>query len=204
MIIGITMQQPTSDGPHPALSAAVSQDGGGGLVGVSKDYGPGAHFDASQLPPHHVVIPTDPHHHLHHQQQQQHYSGGGGAGVGVGLPPPPPQQVYVNTPGSSNNNNNSHGQQPQDPIVGLVHPGGTMDMSGLESQFQSLGLRQEEGTTTSTDPSSGPHGDVDDDDEIEHDGADEDDDDEDGEEDPVKLFVGQVREDSSASAGKRY
>lgn len=188
MIIGITMQQPTSDGPHnPSLSSAGNQDGG--LVGVSKDYGPGAHFDASQLPPHHVVIPTDQH--LH-----QHYPGGI-AGAGVGLPPPPPQQVYVNTPSGSNNNNNSHGQQQQDPIVGLVHPGGgTMDMSGLESQFQSLGLRQEEGTTTSTDPSSGPNGDVDDDDEIEHDGADEDDDDEDGEEDPVKLFVGQVRRDS--------
>jgi hypothetical protein len=193
MIIGITMQQPTSDGPHnPALSSGAANQDGSGLVGVSKDYGPGAHFDASQLPPHHVVIPTDQHH---------HYSANS-AGTGVGLPPPPPQQVYVNTSGSNTNSNSHHPQQQQqqhpNPIVGLVRPGGaggggTMDMSGLESQFQSLGLRQEEGTTSSTDPSSGPNGEVDDDDEIEHDGADEDDDDEDGEEDPVKLFVGQVR-----------
>jgi hypothetical protein len=70
-----------------------------------------------------------------------------------------------------------------------------MDMSGLESQFQSLGLRQEEGTTSSTDPSSEPNGDVDeeDDDENERDGDEEDDD---GEE-PVKLFVGQVRNPSA-------
>lgn len=70
----------------------------------------------------------------------------------------PPQQVYVDTAG------------------GMVHPG----MAGLESQFQALGFRQEE--ASSTEPSSSqtnPTG--------------EDDDDNEGEDDPVKLFVGQVR-----------
>lgn len=70
----------------------------------------------------------------------------------------PPQQVYVHP--------------------GMGHPG----MTGLESQFQALGFRQEE--ASSTEPSStqtNPNAD----DEDDHEG-------DDGEDDPLKLFVGQV------------
>lgn len=75
----------------------------------------------------------------------------------------PPQQVYVN------------------PAIGMGHPG----MTGLETQFQAIGFRQEE-ATASTEPSStqtNPN---------ENDGDDEGDEAEE-EDDPVKLFVGQVR-----------
>lgn len=79
------------------------------------------------------------------------------------------QQVYVNHPS-------------------MAHPG----MTVLETQFQSLGFRQEEGTASSTEPSStqtNPNVDEED-----HEG-------DDGEDDPVKLFVGQVR--SSLTVFKR-
>jgi len=74
----------------------------------------------------------------------------------------PPQQVYVNA-------------------NGMGHPG----MTGLETQFQSLGFAQEDG---GYDPNghSQQNGDS---------ATGDDNDGEDTEDDPVKLFVGQVRRD---------
>jgi hypothetical protein len=76
----------------------------------------------------------------------------------------PPQQVYVN--GDMDEGHNSHV---------MMGP----DMTGIETQFQSLGFQPEAGGK--------PHH------AGESDTAEEDNDETETEEDPVKLFVGQVR-----------
>ena len=111
---------------------------------------------------------------------------------------PPQQVVYVTTtttntvhtanapPGSSSDSGGISGERTAPP---------TNMVSTLESQFQSLGVRQhpEEGTTSSTDPSSDPNGDeVDDDEEDDDDDDNEEEEGNDGDDDPIKLFVGQV------------
>lgn len=76
----------------------------------------------------------------------------------------PPQQVFVNPAVSAS----------------MVGPAG---MVSLESQFQALGFGQ--GEASSTEPSSSQSN---------TNNAEEDQDGEDAEEEPVKLFVGQVRQ----------
>lgn len=87
---------------------------------------------------------------------QMHTNGGG----------MPPQQVYVETTG---------------PPAGGPPPVMPNDVSGLETQFQSLGIQQHQ-------PGGGGdnagHGEGDELEDIEGEG---------GEDDPLKLFVGQVR-----------
>jgi hypothetical protein len=82
----------------------------------------------------------------------------------------PPQQVYVN--GDIEGHSSSHM---------MMGP----DMTGLETQFQSLGFQPEAGGK--------PHN------AGESDTAEEDNDETETEEDPVKLFVGQVRNIYSAT-----
>ena len=68
--------------------------------------------------------------------------------------------------------------------VAGMHPA---DISGLEHQFQSLGFKQEDSSGTDQLTNSGPNSENNLDD---HDG-------EDVEDDPLKLFVGQVRRSDS-------
>ena len=94
----------------------------------------------------------------------------------------PPQQVYVNPSGI-----------PVAPMVPhqIQHP---TTMSGLEHQFHSMGLRQEEATAASTEPSStqtNPNENAEDEDD-EDDRQDALDENAEEDEEPVKLFVGQV------------
>ena len=85
---------------------------------------------------------------------QMHTNGGG----------MPPQQVYVET-------------------TGPPAPGMPNDVSGLETQFQSLGIQQQQPGAGGVDNAG--HGEGDDDiEDLEDEG---------GEDDPLKLFVGQVR-----------
>jgi hypothetical protein len=166
MIIGITMQQPSSDGPQSSLansSSMVEPNEKDVVVDnnttkVVMDSAAAVAYESSSSS---QIIQ---HHHHHHLALN------GGTMM-------PLQQVYVNSPAELGNH-----------MSMLHHPG---SMAGLESQFQSLGLRQEEGTTSSTDPSSDPNGDVDEDDEDDNEEGDE------GEDDPIKLFVGQVSKCSS-------
>ena len=81
----------------------------------------------------------------------------------------PPQQVFV-----------SAGMPGMPPAAGIV---------ALENQFQSLGFKQEDSIGTDQLTNSGPNSESNNIEEIEHEG-------DESEEEPVKLFVGQVSKET--------
>lgn len=101
----------------------------------------------------------------------------------------PPSSVYPHD--SAQENPEMHAMPPQQVFVSAAMPGipPAAGISGLENQFQSLGFKQEDSIGTDQLTNSGPNSEsnnLDNLEEPEHEG-------EESEDEPVKLFVGQVR-----------
>jgi hypothetical protein len=149
MILGIPAMQPSPSGEGLSTHGGQMPDPANDAV-TAEQGGGGESSYASQESP---VAAVDNQQQQQQQQPQMHSTMNGGSRM-------PPQQVYVNGGGVEG----SHMMGP--------------DMTGLETQFQSLGFQPEAGGK----PHAG-----------ESDTAEEDNDETETEEDAVKLFVGQVR-----------